>query len=70
MCDAADGFCVDAGGSADDVEVVFVGEVEEEYVVGLAIDGFLDSVWLVCDECGEDAVVAHSGHDVIPVGFA
>ena len=49
---------------------MFVGEVEEEDVVGLAVDGFLDSVRLVGDEGSEDAVVAHSGYDVIPVGFA
>lgn len=49
---------------------MFVGEVEEEDVVGLAVDGFLDGVRLVYDEGGEDAVVAHAGDDVVPVGFA
>ena len=49
---------------------MFVGEVEEEDVVGLAVDGFLDGVRLVSYECGEYAVVAHAGYDVVPVGFA
>ena len=49
---------------------MFIGEVEEEDVVGLAVDGFLDGVRLVGDEGGEYAVVAHAGYDVVPVGFA
>ena len=49
---------------------MFVGEVEEEDVVGLAVDGFLDGVWLVGYEGSEYAVVAHAGYDVVPVGFA
>ena len=48
---------------------MFVGEVEEEDVVGLAVNGFLNGVGLVCDEGGEYAEVAHAGDDVIPVRF-
>ncbi len=48
---------------------MFVGEVEEEYVVGLPVDGFLDGVGLVGDESGEDTIVAHTCDDVVPVGF-
>ena len=49
---------------------MFVGEVEEEDVVSLAVDGFLDGVGLVSDEGGEYAEVAHASYDVVPVGFA
>ena len=48
---------------------MFVGEVEEKDVVGLAVNGFLNSVRLVCDEGGEYAIVAHPRNDVVPIGF-
>ena len=48
---------------------MFVGEVEEENVVSLAVNGFLDRVRLVCDKRCEDAEVAHAGYDVVPIGF-
>jgi len=49
---------------------MFVSEVEEEYVVGLAVNGFLDRIRLVCDKGREYAVVAHTGDDVVPIGFS
>jgi len=49
---------------------VFICKIEKEYVVSLAIDCFLDSVWLVCYESSEYAVVAHAGYYVVPIGFA
>ena len=49
---------------------MFVGEVEEEDVVGLAVDGILYGVRLVSYERGEYALVAHAGDDVVPVGFS
>src|SRR3990172_3618635 len=63
-------FRVDSCGSAYNFEVVFVGEVEEEDVVCLAVDALFHGVWLVCDEGGEYAEVAHAGDDVIPVSLA
>ena len=49
---------------------MFVGEVEEEYVVCLPVDVFAYSIWLIGDERGEYAVVAHAGYYVVPVGFS
>ncbi len=49
---------------------MLICEVEEEYVVCLAVDVFADCVWLVCDECGEYAVVSHAGDYVVPVCFS
>jgi hypothetical protein len=46
---------------------VLVGEVEDEYVVRLSIDGFLDRVGLVSDEGREESDMAHPGDDVVPV---
>ena len=69
MGDAADGFRVYPSGSAYDVEVVFIGEIEEENVVCLAVYSFLDGIGLIGDEGCKYAEVAHAGHDVIPVSF-
>ena len=69
-CYAADSFGVHACGAADHVEVVFVGEVEQEDVVRLPVDRVLDRVGLVRDERGEYAKVPHASHDVVPVCFA
>ena len=52
------------------IQVMFVCEVEEEYVVGLAVDGFLYGIRLVSYERGEYAIVPHAGNDVVPVGFS
>jgi hypothetical protein len=49
---------------------MLIGEVEEEYVVCLAVDVLAYGVWLICDECGEYAIMPHAGDDVVPVGFA
>ena len=49
---------------------MFISEVEEEYVVCLAINGFLDGVWLICNKRCEYAVVAHTGYNVVPIGFS
>jgi len=46
---------------------VFVGEVEDEYVVGLSVDRLLDSVGLVGDEGGEQADMTHPRDNVVPV---
>src|SRR5712692_8465888 len=46
---------------------MLVGEVEDEHVVGLSVDGFLDGVGLVGDEGREETDVPHSGYDVVPV---
>ena len=46
---------------------MFVCEVEDEHVVGLSVDGFLDGVGLVSDEGREESDVPHSGYDVVPV---
>ena len=46
---------------------MLVCEVEDEYVVGLSVDGFLDCVGLVGDEGREEAYVAHPRDDVVPV---
>jgi hypothetical protein len=48
---------------------MFVCEIEEEYVIRLPVNAFFDRVGLVGYEGCEDSVVAHSGYDVIPVGF-
>ena len=63
-------FSVYACGTANDFQVMFIREVEEEYVVRLAVDAVFYGVGLVCYEGGEDAEVAHSRDDVVPVGFA
>ena len=69
-CNAADGFSVYPRSAADHVQIVFVSEVEEENIVGLPVDGFLNSIGLIGDECGEYAKMAHSSDDVIPVCFS
>ena len=46
---------------------MLVGEVEDEHVVGLTIDSFLDRVGLVGDEGSEESDVAHPGNNVVPV---
>ena len=46
---------------------MLVGEVEDEHVVGLSVDGFLDCVGLVCDEGREEADMAHPRDNVVPV---
>jgi hypothetical protein len=48
---------------------VFVCEVEEEDVICLPVNRFLNRIGLVGDEGGEYAEVAHASHDVIPIGF-
>src|SRR6267143_1696652 len=52
---------------ADCFDVVLVGEVEDEHVVGLPVDGLLNSVRLVGDESSEVTNVAHPRDDVVPV---
>src|SRR5467141_3840867 len=52
---------------ADCFDVVLVREVEDEHVVGLPVDSFLDCVGLVSDEGREEAYVAHPRDDVVPV---
>ena len=69
-CDGADGFGVHAGGSGHHIQVVLVGEVEEEDVVCLAVDAVSYGVWLVGYETGEDSEVAHARDYVVPVGLA
>ena len=49
---------------------MLVGEVEDEHVVGLSIDGLLDRVRLVGDERSEQADMAHPGDNVVPVRFS
>ena len=49
---------------------MFVCEVEYEDVVGLSIDRLLYSVRLVRDERCEEADVAHSSDDVVPVSLS
>ncbi len=46
---------------------MFVGEVEDEYVVGLTVDRLLDGVGLVGDEGREEADMAHPRDNVVPV---
>jgi len=46
---------------------VFVCEVEDEDVVGLSVDGFLDCVGLVGDEGSEQADMTHPRDNVVPV---
>ena len=46
---------------------MFVGEVEDEHVVGLSVDGFLDCVGLVCDEGREKPDMTHPRDNVVPV---
>ena len=46
---------------------MLVSEVEDEHVVGLSVDGFLNCVGLVGDEGREETDVSHSGYDVVPV---
>src|SRR5690242_10436071 len=48
-------------------DIVLVGEVEDEDVVGLSVDGLLDCVGLVGYEGREETDVAHPGYDVVPV---
>ena len=69
-CDGADGFGVHAGGSGHHIQVVLVGEVEEEDVVCLAVDAVSYGVWLVGYETGEDSEVAHARDYVVPIRFA
>ena len=63
-------FGVNACGFAYDVQVMLICEVEEENVVGLSVDGVLNCVGLVRDECCEDAKVPHASDDVVPICFA
>ena len=46
---------------------MFVGEVEDEHIVGLSVDRFLNGVGLVGDEGSEEADMSHPGYDVVPV---
>src|SRR5437660_12854036 len=46
---------------------MFVGEVKDEYVVGLPVDRLLDSVGLVSDEGSEQADMTHPRDNVVPV---
>src|SRR2546425_3998734 len=46
---------------------MFVGEVEDEDVVGLSVDRLLDSVGLVGDEGREQADMTHPRDNVVPV---
>ena len=48
---------------------MFVGEVEEEDIVGLTINGFLYGVRLVGDKSGKYAKMPHSSDNIIPVSF-
>ena len=50
-------------------DVAFVGEVEKEDVVGLAVDVFSYGVRLIGHEGGENSEVPHPRNNVIPVGF-
>jgi len=52
---------------ADCFDVVLVGEVEDEHVVGLPVEWSLNSVRLVSDESSEETNVAHPRDDVVPV---
>ena len=63
-------FRVHSCSAAYHFQVVLVREVEEEDVVRLAVDPVFYGVGLVGDEGGEDAEVAHSRDNVVPVGFA
>jgi len=49
---------------------VFVGEVEQEYVVGLAVNVLAYGVGLVGDEGCEYAEMPHARDNVVPIGFA
>ena len=69
-CYGFDGFGVYLSRAAYGFYVMLVGEVEEEYVVCLAVDAFSYCVWLVCDEGCEYAEVSHACDYVVPVGFA
>ena len=46
---------------------MFVGEVKDEYVVGLPVDRLLDSIGLVGDEGSEQADMTHPCDNVVPV---
>src|SRR5436853_6877308 len=48
---------------------MFVCEVEDEHVVRLPVDRFLDSVGLVCDQRGEQSNVPHPRNNIIPVSI-
>jgi len=67
--DGADGFGVHAGGAAYNVQVMLIREVEEEYVVCLAVDAFAYRVGLVGYERSEYAEVPHAGDYVVPVSL-
>src|SRR5439155_27389033 len=49
---------------------MFVGEVEDEYVVGLPVDRLLDGVGLVGDEGREEADMTHPRDNVVPVSVS
>src|SRR5713101_839362 len=46
---------------------MLIGEVEDEHIVGLSVDGFLDGVGLVGDEGREEDDMAHPRDNVVPV---
>ena len=69
-CDGSDGFGVYAGGTGHHIQIMLVGEVEEENVVCLAVNAFPNCVWLVSYKSGEYAEMPHARDYVVPVGFA
>src|SRR5205823_11574240 len=53
----------------DSLYVVFVCEVEDEHVVRLSIDRFLNSVRLVRDERSKQSNMPHPCNNIIPVSI-
>ena len=54
----------------DSLYVVFVCEVEDEHVVCLPVDRFLNGVRLVRDESGKQSNMPHPCNNIIPLGIA
>jgi len=63
-------FRINSCSPADDFQVVFVREIEEEDVVRLPIDTVFYGVWLICNECCEYPKMSHACDYVIPISFA